>query len=394
MHRIGQSFLIGLALAVASPASLGSDRLVMSGFGTLGAVHVDQRDLFFNHPAKPRDGADRPDWGADSVLGVQGSFALADRTGATMQILSSDSHDRNYRPRVSWAFLHHDLNPNLTVRAGRLRTPFFMHSESLNIGFAHPWVRPPVEVYGLNPFNDMDGVDLLFTRRLGGVDIEVQPYVGYESTLEFPDGDASLRRIQGINLNMSHGRLSGQLGYGRARLKIRYGDPLFDLIGALSPDTQAQLAGSDARASFTSLGVRWDDGDLLVIAEFARRSVDRYVASANGWHLTTAYRVGPLTPFVTFARQRQSKGAISRVSANPMLGAVVDAYLESRNQSQRSVTLGARWDIHPQTALKAEWSRVEVDKASWGAFFPNDLTSASPAGRTVKMFSLSMDFVF
>src|SRR5690606_18065429 len=100
----------------------------------------------------------------------------------------------------------------------------------------------------------------------------------------------------------------------------------------------------------------------------ARRYASRYVAPANGWHLTSAYRIGEFTPFVTLARQRQGDSVIPKTPAHP----VRNEYLASRNNSQRSITLGVRWDPRPNTALKAQATRSKIDRDAWGAMFPRN----------------------
>lgn len=382
--------LAGLVLTVLAGMVSANGNWYFSGFGTVSALWQDNNDLFFNHPAKTRDRADRPDFGTDSLLGLQLSRSLGDKTDVTLQLLASDTYKRQYRPQVGWAFIRHNPRPGLSLRAGRLRAPFFMYSDSLNINFAHPWVRPPVEVYGLNPFSDLDGVDLLYKRRVGAIDVEVQPFLG-KGKHTFPSGRADLSDIYGLTLNLTNQNLSAQMGYARGRLAIRYGDPLFQLASMLLGDDASRLAGSGADASFASFGLRWDDGTLQLIGEIARRDVSRYIASANGWHLTSAYRVGEFMPFVTLARQRQSSSVIPKNPASPLL----NEYLASRNSSQHSVTLGVRWDLQPNTALKAQATRTKIDRDAWGAMFPRRQTGgSSPAGRTIDMLSLSIDFVF
>lgn len=388
---VGALFALSAAGAAADHAGLH-----VSGFGTVGAVWLNDRAVFFNHPAAPRGDANRPDFGADSVLGVQAAFDVGERTDVIVQLVTAEDYRGRYAPRVSWAYLRHHLSPRITVRAGRLRAPFFMLSDGLQVNYVHPWVRPPVEVYGLNPFNDAEGVDLLYRRRVGAVDIELQPHYLERGHMRFPDGDARLRRYLGVKVNIAYDALNVQFGHGAGRLAVDYGDPLFEfvrngLLAAGAPRQAARLAGRDGRARFDSIGFEWDDGTLQLIGEYARRRADRFVTSAHGWHLTAAYRLGALAPFVTLARQRPVRSIVPRSLGTPGL----DAYLDSRSQAQKSVSLGVRWDVASGAALKAQWSRTHIDRDAWGAFFPQGSPlTGSPAGRRVDMLGVSLDFVF
>lgn len=367
----------------------------LSGFATVGGIWLDDRDVFFNHPAKTREQASRPDFDSDSRIGVQASLTLSDRTDLTVQVMASENYRGTYESRITWAYARVNLTPDMTLRGGKLRAPFFMHSDSLYVNYVHPWVRPPVEVYGLNPFSDLDGVDLLYQTRVGAVDVVVQPYYG-RGRVRFPAGSARLDESLGVRVGLEKGPLTFQLGHAKGHLAVRYGDPLFlllrgQLLAAGMDGAVARLSGQRADARFDSIGFQWDDGELLVIGEYARRSASRFIATAEAAHITAAYRIGSVTPFVTFARQRIVDPVLRDNPAVPAL----EPYLTSRNQSQRSATFGARWDLHPNAALKAQWTRTRVDRASWGAFFPSgDPTAGSPAGRTIDMLSVSMDFVF
>jgi len=61
--------------------------------------------------------------------------------------------------RVEWANLIYALSPDASVRIGRIVLPTFMVADSRKVGYANPWVRPPVEVYGLVPITQSDGLD-------------------------------------------------------------------------------------------------------------------------------------------------------------------------------------------------------------------------------------------
>lgn len=384
--------LMLLVCAHAAASATGSD-WHFSGFGTLGAIKTDDDKVYFNHPAKPRTRPSRIDFGADSSLNIQVIRRFTDSTSATLQISMSDLHGSEYKPRANWAFISHDLTPQITLRGGRLRAPFFMLSDSMDVNFAHIWMRPPVEVYGLNPFNEIDGFDMLYRTRVGpgGLHLEVQPFVGVESTIRFPKGSGRLNRLTGLSLGLEGDGLQLRIGHARGQLAIRYGDPLHEMVAQGGPAIASELSGSGATARFTSIGAQWEDDRLQITGEIARREVDRFVSSSTGWHLTTAYRLGSVTPFFTYAENSLDRPVARGFPSSPLL----DAYRASRNNAQHSLSIGARWDVRPDLALKAQWTRTKVRRDAWGAFFPVDERSGiTPSGRTLDTLGLSMDFVF
>lgn len=398
MRRFCLRAALFAALAVAAPLATAQSSFSVSGFATLGAVAIDRDDLWFYRPSVNRPGNDNPDLGPDTLAAVQGSLHLTERTDLTLQLMSAEDPKGSYTPRVTWAFLRHIAAPGLEIRVGRLRVPFMMLSDSLYVNYANLWIRPPVEVYGLNPFNDLDGADLLYQARLGDVDVEVHPYFG-NGRVSFPSGSAELRDTWGINLTLSRGDLLIHLGHGEARLSLRRGDPSYlRLVAALDSlgvgKIANDLSGDDGHARFDAVGLQWDDGAWQLIGEFARRSADRYVTSARGWYVTAGRRFGTVTPFVTLARQRQDR-AVSTASVPAPLQDGFAAFLASRNTAQRSIGAGVRWDFRRNAAFKTEFTHAYVDADSWGSFFPRDAASNPSFGtRRVNMLGMSVDVAF
>lgn len=383
----------------AGPAAADIESVTFSGFGTLGVVRSDAADLQFVRVGTEAPGSGRLNFGSDSVLGVQGNFGFGNGTEAVVQVLARHTPKHDYIPRAALAFISFAPSPEFTLRAGRLRVPAFMLSDSLDVNYAHSWVRPPVEVYTLNPFADLDGIDLLYRTRIADVDLELHPYFGRSRVNIAHYGHASLSRLRGLNIGLSKGPLTLHLGYSRARLDLRWGDPEFDrLQHALSTFPQgrlmlAEMQGNGASASFTSAGFHWDDNRWQLIGEYAVRRTSAFVNSASGWHLTIGRHVGATTPYLRFARNRQSSPIVSR---NLSMGLPeIDAFNASRNNGQRSIGAGLRWDLHPNAAMKVELARSRIENDGWGAFYPRgDILSTRVSGRTVNTLSLSIDVVF
>ena len=389
------------AIIAAHTASVcaANDTLTVSGFGTLGAVVTHSDDLQFRRVGVEAPGTKSVDFAPDSVMGVQTNFRLGDSAEAVLQVVSRESPKNNYLPRASLAFLSYSPSPESTLRMGRLRLPIFMLSDSIDINYAHPWVRPPVEVYGLSPFSDLDGIDFFFRRRIKDVDVELHPYLGRSRIDIIQTGHSSLSHLRGLNIGLSSGALTLHAGYARARLDMRWGDPftssLLDALHATPSGERiiAEMQGSDAATSFTSAGFQWDGERWLLIGEYAARRAAAFANSANGWHLTVGRHIGPFTPYLKFARTLQTSPIISDqfTAGQPAL----QRFNASRNGAQRSFGAGLRWDLRRDAAFKMEFARTRTENDSWGAFFPSrDGATTRVGDRTINTLSVSIDVVF
>src|SRR5882724_8965441 len=148
----------------------GAARFSWSAFGTLGAVHSSERRADFTSSlVKPNGAGYTHNWSTDvdSRLGGQLLARVVPRLSAVVQVVAEQSYDNTYRPHVEWANLKYELTPQLTVRAGRIVLPSFMFADTRKVGYANPWVRPPVELYNLVPVTNSDGVDVSYEVGLG-----------------------------------------------------------------------------------------------------------------------------------------------------------------------------------------------------------------------------------
>lgn len=391
-----------LALTALSPLPLqalagGNGAWQFSGFATAGAVYTNDDDLQFARVGIDEPGGNKVDTGPDSVLGLQAGLRLGERNTAVLQLVARETQRGDHDPRAALAFISHALTPELTIRAGRLRSPFFMLSDTADINYNQTWVRPPVEVYGLNPFSDLDGIDLLHRSRIGGTFVEFHPYAGRSEVPVIGGGRARLSDLFGMRITVEAGRLSLSAGYARADLAVHRSSASFrafidalDLPAAL----ERQLSGSGADASFSSLGLQWDDGKWIVSAEVARNTASAFANSATGAYLSAARRFGNLAPYVSLARQWQDEPLVDAAEAGADAPKIAP-FNRSRNQAQRSLTAGVRWDVLRNTAVKAEFAHIRTDRGAHGTFIARE--NAFVPGlddKSINLMSVSIDVVF
>jgi hypothetical protein len=101
------------------------------------------------------------------VLGAQVTARLTERWSAVLQVVSEQDPGHTYRPEVEWANVKYQATPDLSVRIGRTVLPVLMLADIRRVGYANPWVRPPVEVYSLVPVTSNDGVDASYRTNAG-----------------------------------------------------------------------------------------------------------------------------------------------------------------------------------------------------------------------------------
>lgn len=427
----------------------------LSGFGTLGAVHTSTNDVYFNYPGQGGGAGTTPDMSPDSKLAVQGTYKFTPTISATTQVMTRYDANSQYIPSVDWAFVKWQALPALSVRGGRMGAPFFMVSDFRNVGYANTTVRPNLDVYGQVPTDQFEGADATYQYALGSTTFNATFYAGdssadYTSAFrsngrELGPSNFRLKKLKGLNLTaeMDNG-LTLRAGYSKSKISVTsdstntlltLGSGLsavtastptigpaylaFNSVGAqITSSTTAALVTNDKDISFIGFGASYDQDNWIISGEYTKRRSNSFIADTTGWYTNVGYRVGKFTPYLGFSKLSVNSAnttltpIVAPVLAGP--GAAfnttlatyagqgnvgIQSVLNVQKLAQRTITLGSRWDVMPNVALKAQWDQIHKPADSWGLFFTKDPSAAREQSflqnrRTVNVLSVSMDFVF
>jgi hypothetical protein len=166
-------------------------RFAFNGFGTAGVVHSSEDKADFTaNDFEPNGAGYSRSWsaGIDSLIGGQVSATLGPKLSAVLQLIVQQNYNNTYWPHVEWANIKYLFTPDFSVRMGRIVIPTFMDSDSREVGYSNPWVRPPTEVYSANPITSVDGLDASYRLHLGGVTNTLQATYGRNLAFNFADG--------------------------------------------------------------------------------------------------------------------------------------------------------------------------------------------------------------
>lgn len=391
----------------------GPSMFSLSGFGTLGLVHSseDKAD-FTSTPFKPNGAGYSRTWSGDvdSLIGVQVGANLTQQLSAVMQVISEQNYDNSYRPQVKWANVKYQITPDFSIRLGRTALPIFMVSESRKIGYANPWVRPPVEVYSLVPVTGNNGVDASYRLHLGAATDTFQVTAG-RANARFPSSPAfgalsvqSRDQLAFAN-TLEQGFTTLRVNYGQARVTVPELRPLFAALRQFGPQGAAladKYSVERRLVSFVGIGASYDPGPWFIMGEWGHVDTRSVLGERTGAYATAGYRFGGFTPYLTYARTRvggniSSPGldtsALPPALAGPATGlnAALNAILGAQ-PVQNTLSVGGRWDVIRNTSLS-----LQLDHSRIGAGSPGPLTNTQPGfkpGGKLTVFSAALDFVF
>ena len=380
-----------------------SDRVRFSGFARLVGGYLDDGD------ANYQGYDDSVSFGQHSLLALQTDVELTETLSFTTQLLAHTSAGRD--SGVEWAYLTWRPSRSWRFKAGKLRTPLYLHSDTIDVGFSYPWIIPPQAVYTPYSPNDITGLSATYRFNIQEWGIETKAYWGrFEGAISVLDKfpvDVKVDKLRGLILAVNRGNLRLRASYHRAVVDIK-APALARLAGQLRRRFRksADSLNTKTDIDFVQTGVSYDTLDYFLKAEWTRVSSSPAfgVTSYDSYYLSGGYTFYPfnlpITPHVTFANISvdEPRRPVNEIPANvPQLAPLRLAYLgvfQSRllgDDSLQSLSVGLRWDVNPAVALKAEWIHLRADRDKRG-FFKFD--KAADFDRKANLFLLGLEWVF
>jgi hypothetical protein len=359
---------VALALGMAAGAHAEGVSTTISGYGTVGGTFTSDSNVAYRHGADEFTGASNTlDTGLESRIGVQAVFDFGSGFSVTAQELAKQRGDKSFDPGTEWLYAQYQPSSDLKLRLGRVVLPSFLLSDSRNVGYAAPWFRAPNELYGLQPFQNLDGGQVVWHHGMGPVAVSLQTSYG-TSKQTFLVGTNSLVVNTNYVLNASAVIEYGNILVRAAQTKVA--DPT---TIPLTPTYALTYTSID---KFTTVGVQYDDGKAIAMSEWAKRSENTGpglpypLAGSTSWYMAGGWRFGKLTPMLIYGKVDSDLTLLAPQSTN----------------STWSGSL--RYDVARNVALKAQVSRVpQAD----GAYF---ITNATPSTKHANVYSVGADFVF
>lgn len=355
-----------LALGCATAFSANAE-VRINGFANLVTGITSSDDALYGYD-------DSFSFSDESLFAIQISGDINDKMTATGQLVAKGSND--YEAEFEWAYITYQATDNLSVSAGRLRLPLFRYSASKDVGYSYHWVSAPRAVYDV-AFNNLEGFRLDYNDYAGDWEYGFQLAAGtINSTIDVSDGQGGEETVDYNAKNAVV--LTAEATYEWFKIRAVAGRGTSDFQPNVLETTFAQLPANIAdslridedTSTFYGLGVEVDQFDWFVSAEVTEVDVeDSFSPKDTAYYVTAGIRTGKFTPSITYEvldGNADDPRFLDQVAALPEpfqapVGAAVVGIQQAFADEYSLVTLGLRYDMDTNVALKADISKYSDD---------------------------------
>jgi hypothetical protein len=392
--------------------------LRLNGFGSLALTRtLSSGEQALRRDISQRSQAHTNSFATDSRLGLQLHYdARLDLELVSQVVVKKRLVDSPWDAAVEWLFAAYRPTSDLIVRIGRTNPDVFLLSDATSVGFAYPWIRPNSDFYVALPVNTMDGFDLSWSVQDGDSNWRFKGFAGTAqpiAVLSTKPGEAfhyKIRPAFGVTVSRENEGLLLRSTVARGRVGAQMppvanqGLQSLRLLEATAPlpEVAKQAAAfakradmSPSMATFYELGLSYERDNWLISAEFSQLDMQTGSQAAKSAYASVGRRLGDVTLYGMVGKSVSSFDALPAPNWDALgpevksLGVMAARWANGARVDQHSLSIGARWDFHPQVALKLQVDQFWI-APNGGALWIGDEQQASKP----RVWSGSLDFVF
>lgn len=338
----------------------------------------------------------------NSLLGLQGTINTGDKLRLTA--LGLVSHNDDWEADMEWLYLGYRPIANLDIKLGRMHTPFFKMSDSLDVGYAYHWIIPPQEVYRDTMISYFEGGSVQYGIGFKDLFINAEIYSGSfkdEITISNTKVDLTLESLQGyiLQLNWQGFGVRGSFHTGDVQMDLDQIATLKDSLSLAGFNRSAASVDTDGNTDFFQFGVDYHGLDYFAWMEWTKIVPSQQLfAESRGYYVGLGHYIDAFTVAVTYSNLKDEKPKPVDNEIPTGLSPQLD-FLNANYQGlfdtwpRSEVTtwaLTTRWDYDSNIAIKGEYKRIEESSPYTTTFESSDVKSSYDSN----LFLMSLEWVF
>ena len=393
------SFIGFLVLLLLTPnnveAADNKQNFSFAGFGQVVAGQLDTNSATYH-------GYDNSiSFDQESLIGIQADYTVNDYISASGQAVAYTNEFKD--SGLEWLFLNITPSKRWQVKIGRHKTPFFNYSDSVDVGFTYPWVTLPQQLYNYYIFRSFEGAFVRYDFPSKSIALNFEAYWGNfddDYYIAEEQVDVNVNDLSGLITNIAISDFSFRFSYhqGDANVSLQRLTDFSDLLRQSGFVRSADSLQIDGQLEFYQASASYETPLLFVRSEWTRIAPNfLIVPDLRAYYISAGFYQYPFTYHVTYSSSEAKFGNPVEeipVGLDPQIDALYFGYqtvFDSLLQDDLdSVSVGVRWDIKPNVAIKADLTFLDGESAKRSFF----TISEPDFDRSATLMQLGITWVF
>ncbi len=389
-------FFIALVTSASNIAYAKQQQLELSGFARLIGGYVDDDGLNL------RGYENTIDFDKDSLIALRADYQFNRQINVVGQAIAHSADNRE--SGLQWLYLQYTPLRNLSLKLGKQRLPIFAYSDIIDVGFAYPYITPPLTTYTDIIFTEFEGVLGRYDYGSKNYRGFLELYGGFNNSIVDIDGrevEVDLDSIFGAVGSLSIGDISFRVGYITSKTTFIENqlNGLEDVLTTLGFGQSARAVQAENRFEFFQFGFNYEKLEYFISGEHNEIISNAYLVPD---YRSTYVSIGKYDyPFTYHFTAGYGKTDIPEPINELQFGIdpVQDFLTASFNELERSVqidtrhfyTLGVRYDYSSSIAIKLEATHVN-DAEDTRLFVMTN--TATQGNNTATLYQFGIEWVF
>ncbi|MDO6694543.1 hypothetical protein Q4574_14700 [Aliiglaciecola sp. 3_MG-2023] len=347
-----------------------SDKLAFSGFARVVMGHLDDENAEYV-------GYDNSiSFDQQSLLALQADYTFSEQLSLTAQVIGHTAEQR--ASGLEWLYLTYTpTDTALQIKLGKQRIPFFNYSDSIDVGFAYPWLTLPQQFYDTAFFSTFEGVLANYQYVYDAWVMNFEGYWGYyDDKIYLATGeiDTKVTGLYGFNTSASYNGFTFRAAYnqGNANLTLPGAAQFVDVLNQYGFSQNAESLNPDGLIHFYQLSANYENVDYFVRSEVAKmKGESGPVPDIDSFYISVGYNFYPYTIYISYGERdvyyEHGPNEIPYGISDELdyLAATYESVLSGfPDDKNKGTKIGLRWDWRYNVALKGEVTYVDAEKVS------------------------------
>jgi len=303
-----------------------------------------------------------------SKLGIQATIYNDDWMFVTQAV--THYKDNGLKADLTWLNVKYTLNSDFNIRGGRMQSSAFLNSDVRDIDYVNTWGLEPNAFYTMLPMKFYDGIEISYNKVIGEyyINLNLTPYGTLETSMDdlVSDSILSVKDIHIISFDISNNDFKFKVTYGQVNINIPIEDTNYNQVidGLKEENDMSKYNYTDKKVSFLTLGLEYNYENYSLVSELAQISSNSLIADTIGYYTMLSYRYDKFIPFVMYSVSDNQKSHFDTTNivdnSNQHFKEKLDQILYQTNNSQKTISLGFKYDLMVGVALKFQLDKITI----------------------------------